>query len=299
MDMFLGVVTVLLTLVTILQTYRAHRFSQLVAAHQGVFRKPHLVIRLYDSKPSKPDYFILACRIRQGKILQLPLLLALKNQGDKSVDNVKLLLRYHNRLRAGGLQAVGLKYEGPKALKPELFEDANFQTSLFDLGTVTPKQDILISDYFTIAEATVIDLNVDAVTKNGVSIILPIHIAAFNVIDYTVYQDDADPISGRIKIAVIETDQKPLQESLSVLNQLRQKRYESQIGGRMRQILHWLGLKLSGKRTDQDALLISYEESDVVRRSDLAIDVVPRESLRFYSGFEDITGAIYIPSINC
>jgi len=295
-SIILSLIVIILTVIVIILTYRNFRFSKLVATHQGVFRIPNIKVSAYELDPI-PDYFIISCKLNPKRILFVPLSIRLENMGDKSADEVKFAIRYHKRLRLDGSEFAKISPRTSKSLAPVVLEDSNFQTLVYEIGTLTPKEGFNILDFINIKESSILKFNADAMTKNGVKMISKVHITYVNVIDYTIFQDDVEPITGRINILVIDTSKQSLEYTINLLNQRRMKKFRKEVGNIFKHILYYLKLKYLGKQIGKRFELIYYDESKVISHPDNPMDQVPINSMRFCSGSEDITGRLFVPAI--
>ena len=295
------IITTILAIIAIILSYRNNRLQKLIASKQGAFQSPNLTISIYDSEWRKkahftPRYFILAGKLSPKRILSFPLKITLTNKGDKSAKEIKMALRYHKRLRCGGLDIAKIKPadDYSKVNFPKFIEDSNFQIAVFEIGTLTPKQKFAINDVITITEATFHNFSVDAVSKDGVSLTIPVEVHWSNSIDYTIYQEDNEPISGSFNIAFVDTSKQSLKDYLNSYNKQMAEEYKKNVGNIIQQILHFLKLKFYGIKIEREIQLVVYDESMVKRYSKLPVDEVPAEALRYYFGLKDIKGRIHI-----
>lgn len=291
----IGIISVALAIIVIIQAHRNHKFSKLVAAHQGVFRKPNLLVRIYGQK-FLPDYFIFACNIHSKRTIFMPLLIGLHNIGNKSAEKVVIHIHSPKRLK-GGVKAEGLKIKAPKTVSYDVLEENNFIRTITEIGTIHPKQRCEIHDFFSIKEKTFLDFSVDAVSKNGTKMRTDIRVEYCNLIEYVIYFDDLEPIFGLIKILIIDTSEQSLKEFISLRNQRKKEKYREEIGNYIKQIFHFLKLKYIGKKTIQKFQLLRYDESKIIRHSDVPVDEVPIDAIRICDGFEDIQGCLCIPAL--
>jgi hypothetical protein len=299
-EVILGAISVMLALVAIVQTYRINKFNTRAAHFKGTFKKPNIDFRIFSSPLSGTDaidHFILACHLPKGTALVFPLVTTVINLGDKSAKDVKLLLRYPKRLRGGGM-VDEIKYSGPDFIKSDILEDSNYQTTLITIGSLAPKQPIGVEDPIMITESSLIESSVSVTTSDKKTVSMSYRLTYFNLIDFTVYQEDEEPLSGRIKLLVINTAERPLQETLKIINEDYQKRYSERMGTGFRGTLNYFKLRLSGAQISKRVLLIFYDESTTKKQPDPKISEVPAEALKGYHGITDITGSLYIANIN-
>ena len=173
------IIPIILGIFSIIQTYRINSFQKIVAEKQGVFREPNVLFDAYDSKWREaahftPDYFILAGKLSPKRMLVFPLIITIKNTGNKSAKDISVTLRYLKNLRGGGL-SVGKIEPGDDYSKkkfPRIHEISNFQIADFEIGTLTPQQSFSMKDIITPMEATSSKFDVDVVSKDGVPLIV-------------------------------------------------------------------------------------------------------------------------------
>jgi len=296
----ISIIAIILAFVAIILSFQNNKLQKIVATNQGVFRNPNLIISIYDSERSSrvhfiPEYFILACRISNNRILDFPLKITLNNDGDKSVKECKLLLRYPKLLRFDGRWEIKAEDNYSKERAPKLINDSNFQTAIFEIGTLTPKEGFVLNDAITIAGATSHKMDVDVVSKDGIPYTVGVEFDWIFNIDYTVYQDDAEPISGRIRLKVVDISKQSLEEYFNNVNKKNAKLYKKNVGGIINHILYYLKLKITGKKTEIPFQLIVYDELQVEIGE--ITDRIPYSAFKYYYGFKDFTGSIHFHKI--
>lgn len=301
MENLLEIITITLAFIAIILSIRNHRLQKIIANEEGVFRNPNLTIRIYDTVQSKrvhftPEYFIIACNFSQNKIIEFPLKITLTNRGDKSVKECKLLLRYPKILRGDGLLEMEAKDKYSKEYAPKIIDDSNFQISQFEIRTITPKEELGFQDAITLSGSTSFNFDVDVVSKDGIPYTLGMKFDFFFGIDYTAYLEDAEPISGRIKIRVVDITNESIEEYIDSYNQQADEKYRANFESTFQHLMHCCKLKLKGKKTEKPIQLMTYDESKVKLIHE-AIGRIPYETLNYYYGFEDVKGCIHIPEI--
>jgi hypothetical protein len=296
----LSIITIIFAVMAIILSFQNNRLQKKIAANQGVFRNPNLMISIYDSERSSrvhfiPEYFILACKISNKRILDFPLRITLNNNGDKSAKKCKLLLRYPKILRFNGLVEMQTKDNYSKERAPKLINDSNFQTAIFEIGTITPKEALVLHDAITISGATSHKMDVDVVSKDDIPYTVGVEFDWFFNIDYTVYQDNAEPISGRIKLKIVDISKQSLKGYFNYINKKNSEIYKDKVGNKINHILYCLKLKITGTKTEITIQLIVYDESQVEHGE--ITDRIPYSAFKYYYGLEDVTGSIHIPKI--
>lgn len=161
---------------------------------------------------------------------------------------------------------------------------------------MAPKQAIRFKEAFLI---TTINFDVDAVSKNGIPFTVGVEVNNdwFELIDYAIYRDDAEPISGRIGIHVVDISKQSLKDYINSYNEKAIECYDEKVRNLIQHISYCLKLELAGKITLKNIQLVVYDESQV-KRHPKRVDRVPYEALTYYYGLEDVKGSIYISEIN-
>lgn len=290
------IIPIILGIFSIIQTYRINSFQKIVAEKQGIFREPNVLFNTYDSKWREsahftPDYFILAGKLSPKRMLVFPLIITIKNTGNKSAKDISVTLHYLKNLRGGGLKVGKIEPEDDysKNKFPRIHEFSNFQIADFEIGTLTPQQSFTMKDIIT-PEATSSKFDVDVVSKDGVPLIVSGEIFWQYRIDYTIYQEDFEPISGSIGISFIDTSEQTLEEYLDSYNEKMKDEYRKRVN---KQKFNLFKLKSNKQTKLKKVQFVFYDESIVNRNSKVPIDEIPIEALRFDYGFTDYSGSIY------
>lgn len=208
-----------------------------------------------------------------------------------------MLLRYPKIIRGGGFLELVPKYKCAQDCMPEIIDDSNFQISQFEIRTLAPKEKRGYQDAITLSGATSFNLDVDAVSKDGVPCTVGVKLDSFIGIDYIAYQDDAEPISGRIKIKIIDISNESLEDHIDSHNQHSDEKYKANFESTFQHLIYYCKLKFKGIKTEKPIQLITYDESKVELINE-KICRIPYETLNYYYGMEDVKGCIYIPGIN-
>ena len=291
------IIPIILGIVTIIQTYRIYSFEKMVAEKQGVFREPNVLFDAYDTKWREannftPDYFILAGKLSPKRILSFPLIITIKNTGNKSAKDISLNLRYLKDLRGGGLKFTKMKPGDKRSKKkfPEIHETSNFQIADFEIGTLKPQQKFIMKDIITPMNETSSKFDVDVVSKDGIPFIVSGEIIWRHNIDYTIYQEDFEPISGRIQISFVDTSDQTLEEYLISYNEIMKDEYKKTVN---KQKFNLFKLKSNKQKELENIQFVIYDELMVNRNSKKPINEIPVDSLRFAYGLTDYSGSIY------
>lgn len=304
-DNLLGIFAIVISCIALIQSYRFNKYRKKVDAQSGVFRKPNLIPSFYKTERGekvdfKCDDFILFGKIPPNGGLILPLIITLTNIGDKSAKEIMFEIRYPKRLRGGGLQYTkilpGNDYSKKKSIV--ISEETNFQTVGLEIGTLAPKQELGISDFITITEATLYKRNIDAITKDGFQVTIPVEIQWSNRIDYTIYQDDDEPISGSLNIQFFDIFTQSLDDIIGSYNKQQMENYRKKFGNKFQQELHNLKVMLSRKKHIEKIQLVYYDESKVkhiksAKHPDIILENVPPEALMNVLCYIDMKGCIH------
>lgn len=280
------IVPTLISILILFQANKSYRLQKKIY-NQGLLRTPNLIIKIYDSKLNsnfKINDFIIAGKLSPKRILQLPLTITLTNNGNKSSKKIRMEMVYPKRLRGGGMGKV--IHEGfPKENPPKVFENRNFQTVMYEMDMLTPKQAFVAEEFITIMESTDYKRDVEAVTKDGVRVVVTTELYWANRIDYVIYQDDFEPISGSFAIRFVDTSNQSLKDYLNSYNEQIMKKHKEKIGK-----LHALKLFFYGEGETQMIQIIDYDKSKVKQNSKMPIDEV--HSLTYSFGLKDGKGCI-------
>jgi hypothetical protein len=272
----------------------AHR--QLSIEETAAARHPNIEIRFagiplpVGAQRRQPGFFLLAAELRPKRLLSFPLVFSVTNTGDKTADNVVMMVTYPKRLRFGGIGQF--TYEGPQSYKSDLADGPGTQTVIFQLGSINPNQKIVIHDAISISESTLVTTTATVTTKDNVKVDLSVVILYANRIDFAISNRDFQPIAGSASIAFFDTAKRPLKDQLSELNNAAQKRYDSAYPNFFRKYWHYLKSRWSGEQVLEAVHLIKCDESK--RRSDGPFDEFADDAMLVGEGVKDITGSIYV-----
>ena len=96
----IGFLTILTSSIAIIQTRRFNAYQKKVVKHQGVFREPNIDLKLF-AKPANLT-FIFSLPLCENSFIEIPTVISLRNNGDKSAEAVELFIRTHKDLVLGG-----------------------------------------------------------------------------------------------------------------------------------------------------------------------------------------------------
>lgn len=301
MDLFLRIVPIGLAcvaiLVAILTGYQNRRLSRQIATRQGVFRTPDVHLALYgvDHRPGVDDTFVISCPFAPGRPILFPFPVAVVNRGSKAAKGIKLFMRYHRRLRGVDTPVV----RGPASLHVDFLDDGNFKIVGFSLGTLAPGERMQLIDFVVLNEPSNFMVDVKARTKDGVDVALQVEAWLANLVDFTLYQEDDQPVAGRAGLMVLDTSHQSLEEILRRRNSRVEKEFRKQVGGRLRQIAYFYRRRWRGEVVVNPVHAVRYDVNETKRTHASSIDEVPVEALEVVAGIKDIIGSMYFPGVNC
>ena len=112
-QIFFAILTAIISIFAVIQTVRSLRFQRRLANAQGHFRSPSLDVHLFD----RPDerHFIFAAPLGRSRIIQIPLILNIRNCGEKTSDEIEVFVRANRALFFGGADNItDLRMESQK-----------------------------------------------------------------------------------------------------------------------------------------------------------------------------------------
>jgi len=300
MEFFLGVAPIGLTCiaiaVAILTGYQNRRLSRQIAARQGVFRNPDVRLTLYgvDQHPGAHSTFVILSEIASGRPVVFPFLVGVSNGGAKAAKGVKLLVRYHRRLRGSGNPTV----RAPSSMHVEFLDDGDFQITAFTIGTLAPRESTPLEDFLVFTHQSLLKVPIEARTKDGVDVAFTVEAWLTNLIDFTLYQEDDEPLAGRAELLILDTSESSAEQLLQRYNDNAKLQFVTRVGGKFKQIVHFYIRRWRGDAPGQSVHLIRYDVTKVAITTDSPVTQVAAETLEIFAGIEDITGAMYFRGIN-
>lgn len=287
----LSIFSIVISCIALIQSYRFNKYRKKVDAQLGVFRKPNIKPIFYPTeKGEKEDFicndFILAGKLPPNGGILLPLIITLTNKGEKSSKEIVFEIRYPKRLRGGGLKYTkilpGNDYS--KKISPIISEETNFQTVRTEIGTLNPKQEFGINDFLTITEGNLYKRDFDATTKDGFQVTVSVEMQWGNRIDYIIYQNDDEPISGSLTIQFFDTSTQSLDDYFASYNKQQMEKYRKKFGNKFQQLLNQLKVMFSGKKNIKKIQFVYYDESKVkhiksAKHSNITLEDVPPDAL--------------------
>ncbi|MFX0113990.1 MAG: hypothetical protein ACFFB3_05550 [Candidatus Hodarchaeota archaeon] len=287
-EIVLGALAAISAIIAIIQAHKSHKLQKEIVAKQGIFLEPEIILNFNKFNP-KTHYYILYGKLTKNRALLFPYQIEIRNVGNKSVNKVELNCRLHKRLH-GGLPPQAFKPEGFGAVKSEIFEYSNFHLIKYDLGTLNPKKGYLIYDSLHIASESLLKLDFPIETADHFPLELRYKLAYFNLIDYVIYSENQEPVSGQVKLLVLNTAERPFEESLKEYIKLKPLNLNS-TKNQLSMLLK--RLKTLFKAEPKRIAFICFDESKLIKHKDIPVDEVPIGSIKVTEGLEFPDGSIW------
>lgn len=320
MDNFLNLINITIAalavffaVIAVVQTHKKNKFERLVAETQGVFKKSNIRVCCYGLGASNeesfriPDIFIIAAKLKPGKTLLFPFITHVVNMGDKTAEEMSLYLRYpkdiHNYKdgKDGLRMTVAPNLDGYKG---QYFTEGHFQTVVTEIKKVDPHSGIVIHDLLTINKGSSFDGKVEAKTSDNVPVVVSYSVEFNFVINYTLYQKDCIPLSGGIKIYILDTAKKSISQFVADWNKKANEKWDEKAGkGFLRKFLYllklnWRKTSISGNKPVQRIKVITYKELGMNDHPERNTETVKEENIFMHDGFCDITDYMTVVGIN-
>jgi hypothetical protein len=219
-------------MIAVFLTNKNNKLQKDIAKEQGIYSHPNIELSSYLSCWTSPipNNILIATKVPENGMILFPLQITLTNEGDKSGNRINLVLRYPKELRMGGRKLVEptVEYCDSSLKEPKFLENSNFQLVSFEFDRLAPKESVSLCDYISIKNATIdLSLDVNAVLGDGAPVVVTAEFTYGYVIDYAIYQDDHDPISGTIKVRIYDTSNKTLDDYITSENRKQLEKYKA------------------------------------------------------------------------
>lgn len=293
-SIILAFTSIILAFITLVLGIKTLNFNKKIAEKQGIFQTPNIRFKLYKSElrdTYNSNKILIATKIPKNGIMMFPLLITLINEGSKSGKEIQLFLRYHKQLRGGGQENAKIifnKENPPKIYSRVKDVSSSFQVLEIDIGTLTPGQPFPIQDEITIMTGTILKFDVNAVTKDGTPITASMEVQVTHQIDYTIFQDDSEPISGSISLLIIDTSQQSLEEYITKENTRNKKTYDNL------NLYQKFKLSNSSKKDGYIYEAITYDESKIKYEAKGQIGRISVDNLKYSYYYRDKAGLMYL-----
>lgn len=293
-SLFFGIIATLLTIITIIQTYRANKFAKKSAIAQGIFQKPNLQIEIYGD--SDTEDFIIALPLEYQKVIEMPLTYTLHNSGEISAKEIEIYVRMNKNLRYGGHgEYVGIGSKAKKWKVAVANETENMITMVTTINNLHPNQRLVISDMISINSSTIYNNSGSAKTADNVDVTFKYRVVFAYAIDIIISQSNQSPITKRISLSIINTSERTVKDYFDEYNQVQLQGYRERIAklhlfARLKQVWFRRGeiKKVKLLIIDQS----SYKENQIN-----PAHVFNVHSMEMCEGFKDAQGYC-IPAVN-
>jgi hypothetical protein len=282
--------TVIFGTIAAVQTRRANRLNQLAVKAQGVFKTPTVSVRILDQ--NEVASFLLAAPIRTDHVFEFPLQYTIANSGDKTAEDVEIILRMPKYLCYGG---------SPGSFSGALFkvdcnislENSNFQTFTYHMPTLHPKQAVIINHPLSLTHDTLLRRSVTVATKDKRHINIPYILEYAYTMDFAILQKDEPPTAATFSLRVFDTYERPLRDTLNVYNRVLMDQYRKAISRES------FFARILRRRTDAEKLrVVQVDKKDVVMDSSHPIDrVVETGQLSIVEGVS-LEYGFFIPALD-
>jgi len=299
LKLLLGIISLSLTILVLVQRHQFNKFRKKVAFEQGVFNKPTLSLGMF----SKYDIstFILAVPLSKF-IWEIPFVVNILNVGDKAAEEVEIFFRTNKEFcyGGGGKATIGnLSVKNAKIC--DVHETGPFITVVSSLTNIHPKQHIAINFASSIRAGTIFPVETRVTSKDGVDLKVEWWIAYQFPLDLAVSQKELAPCSKRFNIQVIDTSDTDIIEFFNkyneVLERQREKTYTKST------FLKRIKRNFQASSSREKIALISFEEQIKKKKTlghsgqqEVTVYEVPAGALQVQEGlkFED---EYFIPNV--
>lgn len=229
------IISMLIALISAIIAYREYKFARNAAESEGTFKKPEISIS-YENR--NIDNVFWAFPIPREGNIEFPLRYYIKNNGEKSANNIELFIRIPKDLFSSELEEEDRKFEldDLKNVKYKWMNDENDYTNVLVvfIKQILPKQEIMLAHYINIKEATSFESNCIAKSKDNTNFRVKINCEYGYQITLTLYQDNAEPISRSVCLSIIDTSENSVKQYFDTINDRIKKEYnKSNYLGRM------------------------------------------------------------------
>jgi len=95
-----GFLTIIIAIYAVVIARRSHRHQTQIADRQGLLKTPEIRFEVFDKEDF--DEFLVLTTLPAGRIREIPIRMSVENIGEKTVDDLHLLIRAHKELCYGG-----------------------------------------------------------------------------------------------------------------------------------------------------------------------------------------------------
>jgi hypothetical protein len=291
-SLIFGIIAALLTIITIIQTYRANKFSKKAALAQGAFQKPNLQIDVHGS--SGVDDLVIALPLGGQRVIEMPLVYTLLNSGEKSAKEIEVYVRMNKGLRYGGqFELVATGGEEKNAKMTVANETENLKTMVTTINSLHPNQQFVISDKISITSSTSSNHTISVKTADSFDMTLKFNMEIKFAIDIFISQADQSPITKRISLSIVDTSEKTVKDYFD--------EYNHRLLNKRRERIAKLGFfdRLKWARNDElkKVKLLIIDQSSYKENEILPAYIFNVDSMKMCEGLKTAQG-YWIPALN-
>lgn len=267
---------------------RSHELQAQIADRQGQLKTPQLRFAVFDEE--ELDQVLVLTTLHPGRIREVPIRLSVENIGEKTVDDVQLLIRAHKQLCYGGGGKVELS-KGPPNIKPvKLHESKTHELILTELGAVNPGFKFNFDFPITVNQATAGTHDVHAEAANGVKMAATFEYEFAWYMEIILSYRDSKTIVKPLQVRVHDTSGETNEEYLQEYSRLREQEWVSRVAklSFYRRVREWQ--RTAKRRTGKRIVAILAPDDAYIPEPKLPIDKLPLHHLKWCLLLEDERG---------
>lgn len=220
----LGILSIILGLVAIVQTYRANKFARKIAENEGAFEKPGLSISLFNDHAI--EEIIWAIPFPEDGVVQVPLVYGIANNRSKSaIRNIELIIRMTNELHGGNSPDYDVNViDSLKEVKSRFVDVTKYvHNFLMSIESLSPKQTMNYEDQVLFRGGTSAKSTITVKDKNDIPFEISFEVELAYAIDLILMADDIEPIRKQFRHKVVNTSKISLEDYFQKWTQNAQK----------------------------------------------------------------------------
>src|SRR5436190_3104865 len=204
-QIFFAILTAIISIFAVIQTVRSLRFQRRLANAQGHFRSPSLDVHLFD----RPDerHVIFAAPLGRSRIIQIPLILNIRNCGEKTSDEIEVFVRANRALFFGGADNItDLRMESQKIKEFEVIavnSSEHLTTHAITAKSLHPGQGFAFQLPLSLVVPTIFFTDHKVATSDGRLVEFKSLLDSAYHFDCAVMQRNQGPVSNRFSISLI------------------------------------------------------------------------------------------------
>lgn len=212
----LGVATFILAILALWQRHRYHRLQESVYQEQGIFKKPNIIINLYNSK--NVFKYIYALPLDDG-IWEVPLRIHILNNGEKDSEELEIQYKINKLISYSAQKEATL--EGPQIKNAKVFqydEGGPFVSTVVTLDNLRHHQATSFDVELIFRSGTITLRDIKVQLEDGVDAIAMTWINYSFPMDVFVSQKEFEPVSNRFQIQFVDTTECSIEEFFGKYN---------------------------------------------------------------------------------